>query len=93
MNDEIKEILEHLSATQKINNGWISFSIEECKGLYDYITNLEQVADTRMKTLLKIEQYLIDSGVDDEILECCDIYDVNGVELRKYIEKLKEGKE
>ncbi len=43
-----------------------------------------------MNTILKIEQYLIDSGVDDDILECCGIYDVNGVELRKYIEELKE---
>lgn len=41
MNDEIKEVLEHLSATQKINNGWTSFSVEECKMLYDYITNLK----------------------------------------------------
>ncbi len=37
-----------------------------------------------------IEQRLIDNGVDDEILNCCDMYDVNGVELRKYIKKLKE---
>lgn len=40
--DEINEILEHLSATQKINNGWTSFSVEECKGLYDYITYLQE---------------------------------------------------
>lgn len=43
MKDETKEILEHLSATQKINNGWTSFSVEECKGLYDYITNLQTI--------------------------------------------------
>lgn len=54
--------------------------------------HLKKVADERMNTILKIEQYLIDSGVDDETLEYCDIYDVNGVELRKYIEELKEGK-
>ena len=42
MNEDIKEILEHLSATQKINNGWTSFSVEECKGLYNYITNLQE---------------------------------------------------
>lgn len=64
MSNEIKEILEHLSATQKINNGWTSFSVEECKGLYDYIINLEEISNTRMKTLLKIEQYCIDKKED-----------------------------
>lgn len=42
MSEEIKDILEHLLATQKINNGWTSFSDKECKLLYDYITNLQQ---------------------------------------------------
>jgi hypothetical protein len=64
MTEEIKEILEHLSATQKINNGWTSFSVEECKGLYDYIINLEKISNIRMKTLLKIEQYCIDEKED-----------------------------
>ena len=41
--------------------------------------------------ILKIDQYLIDCGVDDEILKSCGIFDVNGVELRKYIIELKEG--
>lgn len=51
MNEDIKEILEHLSATQKINNGWTSFSVEECKGLYDYITNLQKTNELHNKIL------------------------------------------
>ena len=52
-------------------------------------TIIENIAEKRMQTIIKIEKYLIDSGIDDDILKCCDIYDVNGVELRKYIEELK----
>jgi len=59
------------------------------KELEEKNTIIENVADKRMQTIIKIEKYLIDSGVDDDILKCCDIYDVNGVELRKYIEELK----
>lgn len=42
MSEEIKDVLEHLFATQNIKNGWTSFSDKECKYLYDYITNLQQ---------------------------------------------------
>ena len=59
----------------------------------DCITyNLQQEIERLNNIIFKIEQYLIDCGVDDEILKLCGIYDVNGVELRKYIEELKEGK-
>lgn len=41
MSEEIKSVLDHLSATQDIKNGWTSFSNKECKYLYDYITHLQ----------------------------------------------------
>lgn len=42
MNKKLKETLKHLFATQKINNGWTSFSEKECKELSNYINDLEK---------------------------------------------------
>jgi len=72
-----------------INNDEVCIKEKEYLEMLDKINSLEKIANIRMETLLEIEHYLIDSGVDDEILKCCDIYDVNGIEIRKYIEKLK----
>ena len=40
--------------------------------------------------LEKIDNKIIDMGVDDEILDCCNRYDINGVELRRYINHIVE---
>ena len=93
MNKEVKEILELLNFTND-NIMWCDaakLNVKQSHLLYDYIINLEEKIDRLNNMILKIEQHLIDCGVDDEILKLCGIYDVNGVELRKYIIELKEG--
>lgn len=39
---KIEDVLEHLLATQRINNGWTSFSVEECELLSNYIADLQR---------------------------------------------------
>ena len=39
---KIEDVLEHLLATQRINNGWTSFSVEECELLSNYIAGLQR---------------------------------------------------
>ena len=36
-----------------------------------------------------IDSKLAEMGVDDEILDVCEMYDVNGIELRKIIKEFK----
>lgn len=38
----------------------------------------------------KIKKFIKDELPDDEIMECCGMYDVNGVRLREELEKLLE---
>ena len=90
--EKIKEILDNIEVNELKHHKWYcSVEKDNMQKILDYITNLEQIANARMKTIIKIEQYLIDNGIDDEMLKCCDIYDINGIELKKYIEELKNG--
>lgn len=44
-------------------------------------------ADKQQNTLEKILNYVQDI-VDNEIMNCCEMFDVNGIEIRKDIEKI-----
>lgn len=88
MSEEIKEILEEFESLFDTTEAPEDI-INDFNKIKNYIINLQKIADSRMNTILKIEQYLIECGVDDDTLKYCNIYDVNGVELKKYIEELK----
>lgn len=53
---KIEDVLEHLLATQKINNGWTSFSVEECELLSDYISDLQRKEYNNSKAIEYILQ-------------------------------------
>ena len=38
-----------------------------------------------IKIITKVEKYLKDNGIDIEMMESCNIYDVNGIELMKIL--------
>ena len=44
-----------------------------------------ETSNTRRETAKDILDMLYDMGIDNEILECCRIFDVNGVSLAKQI--------
>ena len=74
MNDEIKEILsDMLYIICKYGDDFDYFEENEIRyqlpytkmeKLYDYITNLQTIADNRMDTILKIEKYCIEEKED-----------------------------
>ena len=45
----------------------------------------EETSNIRKETAREILDMLYDIGIDKEILECCRIFDVNGVSLAKQI--------
>lgn len=45
----------------------------------------EETSNIRKETAKEILDMLYDIGIDNEILECCRIFDVNGVSLAKQI--------
>lgn len=53
------------------------------KALYD--AGYRKVDDVRKETAREILDMLYDMGIDKEMLECCRIFDVNGVSLTKQI--------
>ena len=53
------------------------------KALYD--AGYRKVDDVRKETAREILDMLYDMGIDKETLECCRIFDVNGVSLTKQI--------
>lgn len=53
------------------------------KALYD--AGYRKVDDVRKETAREILDMLYDIGIDKETLECCRIFDVNGVSLTKQI--------
>lgn len=53
------------------------------KALYD--VGYRKVDDVRKETAREILDMLYDMGIDKEMLECCRIFDVNGVSLTKQI--------
>lgn len=53
------------------------------KALYD--AGYRKVDDVRKETAREILDMLYDMGIDKETLECCRIFDVNGVSFTKQI--------
>lgn len=53
------------------------------KAFYD--AGYRKVDDVRKETAREILDMLYDMGIDKETLECCRIFDVNGVSLAKQI--------
>ena len=53
------------------------------KALYD--AGYRKVDDVRKEMAKEILDMLYDMGIDKETLECCRIFDVNGVSLTKQI--------
>lgn len=45
----------------------------------------EEMSNIRKETAREILDMLYDMGIDQEILECCRLFDVNGVSLAKQI--------
>lgn len=45
----------------------------------------EETSNIRKETAREILDMLYDMGIDKEMLECCRIFDVNGVSLAKQI--------
>lgn len=50
-----------------------------------YNTGYRKADGVRKETAKEILDMLYDMGIDNEILECCRIFDVNGVSLAKQI--------
>lgn len=60
--------------------------VTEYNGLKAEIERLkEETSNIRKETAREILDMLYDMGIDKEILECCRIYDVDGVSLAKQI--------
>lgn len=60
--------------------------VTEYNGLKAEIERLkEEISNIRKETAREILDVLYDMGIDKEILECCRIYDVDGVSLAKQI--------
>ena len=81
--EEAKLYLKHTSKED--------FNLEEWQkeNRYQAIQVVLEEIERLNNIINKIEQCLIDVGVDDDILKCCGRYDVNGIEIRRYIEELK----
>ena len=58
-------------------------ALEYAKAVYD--AGYRKVDDVRKETAREILDMLYDMGIDKETLECCRIFDVNGVSLTKQI--------
>ena len=57
----------------------LSLEIQEKDKEIERLNNIINSIDTK----------LIEMGVDDEMLDTCEMYDVNGIELRKMLKELK----
>ena len=58
-------------------------ALEYAKAVYD--AGYRKVDDVRKETAREILDMLYDMGIDKETLECCRIFDVNGVSFTKQI--------
>ena len=60
-----------------------SAALEYAKAVYD--AGYRKADSVRKETAKEILDMLYDIGIDNETLECCRIFDVNGVSLAKQI--------
>lgn len=58
-------------------------ALEYAEAIYN--TGYRKVDKVRKETAREILDMLYDMGIDKEMLECCRIFDVNGVSLAKQI--------
>ena len=96
-NERVCEIMETLLAHQpiidvpyeKINDIAIALVKEGYGNISEYKAEIEQLkaetSNIRRETAKEILDMLYDIGIDKETLECCRIFDVNGVSLTKQI--------
>ena len=96
-NERVCEIMETLLAHQpiidvpyeKINDIAIALVKEGYGNISEYKAEIEQLkaetSNIRRETAKEILDMLYDMGIDKETLECCRIFDVNGVSLAKQI--------
>ena len=83
---EIEQLRQEVRDTDKIARN----SIEQYKNNYDNAferlkAQEREIEKARKETAREILDMLYDMGIDKEILECCRIYDVDGVSLAKQI--------
>ena len=77
---EVIESLEHKLYKETNNDSW--YWQEEIELI------LEALKNSIPKN--KIEELIKEELPDDKICEVCDIYDVNGVDIRRKLEKILE---
>ena len=95
--ERVCEIMETLLAHQpiidvpydKINDIAIALVKEGYGNISEYKAEIErlkeEMSNIRKETAREILDMLYDIGIDKETLECCRIFDVNGVSLAKQI--------
>lgn len=76
----------------KLIDGIPFYRYEYADFLYQQLEEKDKEINRLNNIINKLEKYLIECGVDDEIMECCDLYDINGIDLRNKLKELKEGK-
>lgn len=54
---------------------------------------IEVIDERELISKKEIREFIKKELPDDEIMECCSICDVNGIEIRKGLEKILENKE
>ena len=74
---------------EKINDVAVALVKEGYGKVSEYETEIERLkaetSNIRKETAREILDMLYDMGIDKELLECCRIFDVNGVSLTKQI--------
>ena len=86
LEENYEEIVEMLSNGNFLQLNGKAINLTE---LNEYI-NAQQEEIERLNNIINsIDTKLIEMGVDDKILDTCEMYDVNGIELRKMLKELK----
>ena len=59
--------------------------------VYSMIDVISKLQEENEELKDKIREIIEKELPDDEIMKCCTIYDVNGIDLRKELEKIIKG--
>ena len=59
--------------------------------VYSMIDEIFKLQEENEELKDKIREIIEKELPDDEIMKCCNVYDVNGVSLRKELEKIIKG--
>ena len=57
--------------------------------LYEAYLNVSQERYKYKQVIDKIKEYIKDNGIDKEMVECCNIYDINGIDIYKILEEIE----